>query len=103
MNTNYVPGPGTGNAKLNGSQSLPPEPTKRLDFILACVSQCDSCQSPAPIAVMPEGPVTLLQLIWWTIDKVTASIKLQTSFCLPSIITPFCSQACQHLLHLKRL
>lgn len=47
MSTNYVPGPGTGNAKLGGSQSLPPEPTKRLDFILACVDQCGSGQSPA--------------------------------------------------------
>lgn len=36
---------------------------------------------------MQEGPLALLQLIWWMIDKVAASIKLQPGFCLPMIMT----------------
>lgn len=29
-----------------------------------------------------RNPLTLLQLIWWTIEKVAAMIKLQPTFCL---------------------
>ena len=73
MSTNDVRGPGTGIAELNGPQPLLPEPPKPMDSILSCVGHCDSCQSHVPTAVMPEGPLALLQLIWWIIDKVAAS------------------------------
>lgn len=70
LSTNYGPGPGTKDEKLNGPQPLAPEHTKPLDFIFSCVGQCNSCQGPVPIIVTPEGLLALLQLIWWMTVKL---------------------------------
>lgn len=58
-----MPGPGTGDVKLNGPQPLSLDPTKPVNSILSCVGHCDNCQSCMPTAVMPEGSLSLLQLI----------------------------------------